>query len=376
MLAGPWRLAARRARRDWRALAAAGVLLALVVMSVAAPLWAKHVAHTGPQDSHITETVEVDGERVPVVGLDGQPIGPTWQGRFFLGADSGGRDVMVRLLYGGRNSLLIGIAAALATIALGIGLGLLSGYAGGPRGRRHLRRDGRPLGLSGDPPGDIAGRRAHRGRRSRPRPRGALERTRSCFPCFVITIGAVPYVVRPIRAQVRSVREQEFVLAARAAGMGPARIMAREILPNVASTLIVLFPLIVGNAIQLEAALSFLGVGVQPPEPSWGTLIDEGGERLTTAPHLALAARPAGRGRRPDPQHARRRRAPRLRPACAAAHVPEADVIGFVARRLASMLLVMFAVSVLVVPDLQLDPERRSSPADGGTGGERRPRSR
>ena len=69
-----------------------------------------------------------------MVGRDGKPIGPTWQGHFFLGADSKGRDVMVRLLYGGRNSLLIGVAAALATIMLGVGLGVLSGYAGGLRG--------------------------------------------------------------------------------------------------------------------------------------------------------------------------------------------------------------------------------------------------
>ena len=186
------------------------------------------------------------------------------------------------------------------------------------------------------------------------------------IPVFVITIGTVPYVVRPIRAQVRSVREQEFVLAARAVGMGPARIMAQEILPNVASTLIVLFPLIVGNAIQLEAALSFLGVGVQPPEPSWGTMIDEGGERLTTAPHLALAAgmlvvltvltlNMLGDGvRRAFDPHARRRT------------LPEADMIGFVARRLVSMLLVMFARVGARLPDLQRDPERGSRPADRG----------
>ena len=257
-------------------------------MSVAAPLWANHVAHTGPQESHITDTVEVDGERVGVVGADGQPIGPTWQGRFFLGADSQGRDVMVRLLYGGRNSLLIGLAAALATIALGIGLGLLSGYAGGlVDGAISAVMDvlwafpGVLLGISLGAALTVGGLDL-----------GPVELSSGSLllPVFVITVGAVPYVVRPIRAQVHSVREREFVLAARAAGMGPARIMAREILPNVASTLIVLFPLIVGNAIQLEAALSFLGVGVQPPEPSWGTLIAEGGERLTTAPHLAIAA--------------------------------------------------------------------------------------
>jgi peptide/nickel transport system permease protein len=264
------------------------VLLALVLTAVAAPVWANRVAQTGPEEIHITERVEVDGKRLPVVAQDGQPIGPTWQGRFFLGADSEGRDVMVRLLYGGRNSLLIGVAAALATIALGIGLGLLSGYAGGLLdGAISAAVDvlwafpGVLLGISLGAALTVGGLDL-----------GPVEISGGSLliPVLVITIGGVPYVVRPIRAQVRSVREQEFVLAARAVGMPPRRIMAREILPNVSSTLIVLFPLIVGNAIQLEAALSFLGVGVQPPDPSWGTLIDEGSERLTTAPHLALAA--------------------------------------------------------------------------------------
>jgi peptide/nickel transport system permease protein len=263
-------------------------LLALVVMSVAAPIWANRVAHTGPQEIHVTETVEVDGKRVPVVGLDGQPIGPTWQGRFFLGADSQGRDVMVRLLYGGRNSLLIGVAAALATVALGVGLGLLSGYAGG-------LVDGAVSGavdVLWAFPGILLGISLGAALAVGGLDLGPVDVSAGSLliPVFVITIGAVPYVVRPIRAQVRSLREQEFVLAARAAGMGPVHIMGREILPNVASTLIVLFPLIVGNAIQLEAALSFLGVGVQAPEPSWGTMIDDGVQRLTTAPQLAVVA--------------------------------------------------------------------------------------
>ncbi len=254
--------------------------------SAAAPAWAKLVAHTGPEEIHITETGEVDGERVRVVGPDGKPIGPTWQGQFFLGADSKGRDVMVRLLYGGRTSLLIGVVAALATIVLGVGLGLLSGYSGGFVDDAISAAvdvlwafPGILLGVSLGAALTVGGLDL-----------GPMEIGRGSLliPVAVITIGAVPYVVRPIRAHVRSVREQEFVLAAVAAGMGPGRIMGREVLPNVTSTLIVLFPLIAGNAIQLEAALSFLGVGVQPPTASWGTLIDEGVQRLTTAPHLAV----------------------------------------------------------------------------------------
>jgi peptide/nickel transport system permease protein len=282
----PWRLAVRRLRRDRGALASVGVLLALLVASLAAPLWANLVAESGPREIHISETVNVDSKAVDVVGLDGRPIGPTWGRHFFLGADGDGRDVMVRLLYGGRNSLLIGVGAALATVILGVGLGVLAGYLGG------LLDDA----ISGAVnvlwafPGILLGVALGAALTVGGIHLGPVDISAGSvpIPILVITIGTVPYVVRPVRAQVRSLREQDFVMAARAAGMRPVRIMAGEVLPNVAPTLIVLFPLIVGNAIQLEAALSFLGIGVRPPEPSWGTLIDDGVHRITTAPRLAL----------------------------------------------------------------------------------------
>ena len=168
------------------------------------------------------------------------------------------------------------------------------------------------------------------------------------IPVFVIAIGAVPYVARPVRAQVVSLREREFVLAARAAGMRPGPIMFRELLPNVAPTLIVLFPLIVGNAIQLEAALSFLGVGVQPPEPSWGTLVDEGRRADRDRADAGARSGSAHRVDGADAQPARRRRTPGIRSVRAAERVREADMIRFAVRRLASMVLVLLAVSVLV----------------------------
>lgn len=267
-------------------MASLGVLLAIVAASIAAPLWANHVAHTGPRDVHISETVRVGGERVDVVAPDGRPIGPTWRGRFFLGADANGRDLMVRVLYGARKSLLIGATAALATVALGIALGLIAGYSGGVVDDAISWAinvlwafPGLLLGVALGAALTVGGLDV-----------GPLEISRGSvlLPVIVIAIGAVPYVARPVRAQVRSLREQDFVVAARSVGMGPVRVMARELFPNAAPTLIVLFPLIVGNAIQLEAALSFLGIGVQPPEPSWGTLIDDGVARIQTAPLLAL----------------------------------------------------------------------------------------
>src|ERR671918_689057 len=125
---GPWRLGLRRLRRNKVAALFGLAFVLLVLVCLAAPLWANRVAHTGPNENHLTDTIVVDGQEKNVVALDGVPIGPTWQGEFFLGADTNGRDVMVRLLYGGRNSLMIGIAAALMTTVLSIVLGLLAGF--------------------------------------------------------------------------------------------------------------------------------------------------------------------------------------------------------------------------------------------------------
>jgi len=108
------------------------------------------------------------------------------------------------------------------------------------------------------------------------------------IPMFIIGLIYIPYLARPIRGQVLSLREKEFVEAARAQGASGWRVMFSEILPNVASTILVFFPLLVANAILLEAALSFLGAGVQPPSPSWGTMIQQGVERISTAPYLAV----------------------------------------------------------------------------------------
>jgi peptide/nickel transport system permease protein len=108
------------------------------------------------------------------------------------------------------------------------------------------------------------------------------------IPIFVIALVYVPYMARPVRGQVLSLREKEFVESARAQGAGPLRIMFSEVLPNLLSTILVFFTLLVANAILLEAALSFLGAGVRPPNPSWGTMIDEGVERIATAPHLTI----------------------------------------------------------------------------------------
>ncbi len=258
----------------------------LVAACLAAPLWAEHVAKTTPERNHLSETVVVDGEQREVVDVLGKPIGPTWSGRFFLGADSNGRDIMVRLLYGGRNSLLIGITAALGTLLIGALLGLLAGYFRGPldalisRGLDVLWAF--PVILLGVALGTAL---ALGGLELGPVTIGADS---LAIPIGIIAIIYIPYMARPIRGEVLALREREFVEAARAQGMSSTRIIYAEILPNVVSTLVVFLPLLVANAILLEAALTFLGAGVQPPNASWGSMISEGVDRIITAPHLTI----------------------------------------------------------------------------------------
>lgn len=283
---GPYRLGLRRLRRNKAALAFGALFLLIVVLCLCAPLYADHVAHTGPNANHVTDTVTVGGARKDVVSPTGQPIGPTWQGRFLLGADQNGRDIAVRLLYGGRNSLEVGFLATLLTMVLATVVGIVAGYFRGlVDGVLARLLDliwaypvvllgialGTSLALGGISIGPLH-----------------LEGNSLLVPAFIIGIVYVPYVAKPIRGQVLGLREQEFVDAARVGGAGPLRIMWSEILPNVSSTIVVFVPLMVANAILLEAALSYLGAGVQPPNPSWGTMISDGIRLIPSAMHLTF----------------------------------------------------------------------------------------
>jgi peptide/nickel transport system permease protein len=117
---------------------------------------------------------------------------------------------------------------------------------------------------------------------------GPIHGNSILIPAFIIGVIYIPYLGKPIRGEVLRLREQDFVDAARVQGMGPWRIMLSEILPNAASTIIVFLPLMLAYAILLEAYLSFLGAGVQPPNSSWGTLISDGLTYIDSAPHLSL----------------------------------------------------------------------------------------
>jgi peptide/nickel transport system permease protein len=254
------------------------------------PLWADHVAHTGPNTTHTLEKVSVGGERRDVVDPTGQPIGPLWLdagGRFFLGADGRlGRDEMVRLMYGGRTSLFVGLTAALITTLLAVVLALLAGYYRGWVDTVISRALdviwsfpvlllaislGVALAVGGLQLGPLQ-----------------ISGGSIWIPILIIGVVLIPYMGRPLRGQVLSLREKGFVEAAIAQGAGSGRIMLGELLPNLASTIIVFFTIDVAYSMLLEASLSFLGVGVQPPNASWGTMIAGGQDLITSAPLLTI----------------------------------------------------------------------------------------
>lgn len=288
---GPWYVAYRRLRANRVAIASLVLFAAIVVFVLAAPLWAEHVAHTGPEKSHTVETIEVGGERVDVVDPDGTPIGPQWfaaGGKFFLGADGRlGRDEMVRLMYAGRTSLLIGISAALITVVSAVVLALLAGYFGGWADAVISRvldliwafpvmllgiALGVALTLGGLKIGPIE-----------------IESGSLWVPILMIGFAFIPYVARPLRGEILALREKEFVEAAESQGAGPLRVMFSELLPNLWPTIIVFFTLGIANAMLFESALSFLGAGVQAPESSWGLMIAKGNSLLYSAPQLTIA---------------------------------------------------------------------------------------
>jgi peptide/nickel transport system permease protein len=283
---GPWRLALRRLRRNRAALAFGALFLVVVAICLCAPIWANDFAHTDPYKNHLTDQVTVDGKKKDVVTPGGVPIGPTYQSKFFLGADTNGRDTAVRLLYGGRNSLVIGVSAALITTLFAVLLGILSGYLRGFTDSVISRTMdvvwAFPVILLGIALGTAFAQGGVN--------LGLLKISgdSKLIPILIIALVYVPYMARPIRGQVLALREREFVEAARAQGAGTLRLMFSEILPNLSSTIVVFFPLMVANAILLEAALGFVGVGVRPPEPSWGTMIGDGVDHILTGPHLAI----------------------------------------------------------------------------------------
>ena len=240
-----------RLRRDPVALAATILLLLLILAVAFAPL-------TSPRD--------------PLRQDSAIRLSPPLTPGYPLGADGLGRDILSRLLWGGRVSLVVGIVPVLSAGLVGVLLGLVSGFYGGRLDNLLMRG----LDVIFAFPAILL----------------ALAIVATLGPSIgnamlAITVVAIPPFARLIRASVLSLKEQAFVDAARTLGAGNGRIVFRHILPNSVSTVIVYGTLEVGRTVVFAAGLSFLGLGVQPPNPEWGAMLAEGRQVLAVAPHVA-----------------------------------------------------------------------------------------
>ncbi len=209
----------------------------------------------------------------PVATNLGMRLKPPGTPGYLFGTDELGRDVLSRLLYGARYSIGVGFAAVFVAMAIGVPVGLVAGYFGGPI--------------------DMVVSRIVDVLLAFPYVLLAIAIVASLGPglfnaMLAVGIAGVPYYVRIVRASVLALREQEFVQASRALGANHAWIVLRHIFPNALSPLIVAATLDVGWMITAAAGLSFLGLGAQPPLPEWGVMLSDGRQYIGVAPHLAL----------------------------------------------------------------------------------------
>lgn len=243
----PMQLAWSALRRDPVAIASAVVILMIAAVAILAPVIAAAVGH--PPDAQY---------RVTGMTVYGLPVGPSRT--FWLGTDDLGRDLLVRIAYGARISLLVGVVASGLAVAAGTVIGLAAGYLG-PAVDSLLARSM-----------DVV--------LSFPFLLTAIALVSIVGPSLWVTIGVISFfswaaVGRVVRGQTLSLREKQFVEAARSLGASDLRIMFVEILPNLAAPLIVYATLLIPLAIVFEATLSFLGLGVVPPTPTWGGMLAE-----------------------------------------------------------------------------------------------------
>jgi ABC-type dipeptide/oligopeptide/nickel transport system permease subunit len=267
-------------------LAAAGALIivAFALLALAAPVLTRlHVLRAPDQQ----EAKGLDDNGLPL------PAG----GGHLLGTDSLGRDVLSRVVYGARVSMSVGIAAMLTATIIGVTVGLLAGFYGKKLDFVLMRFTDMNMtipsillaiafaGLL-----DVSGRTVHLHPAWLHWSFLDLTLKRGAVSVFLI-VGYVcwPGMVRVVRAQVLALKERDFVHAARALGASDARILLGSILPNLLPTIIVLSVMSTANTILLEAGLGYLGIGVPPPAPTWGSMISDGQPYFVTYPHLVIA---------------------------------------------------------------------------------------
>jgi peptide/nickel transport system permease protein len=243
----PWQIAFERLRHDRVAIGSVVVILVIVLMALCAPLVSAAVGH--PPNTQY---------RTTGLSPQGIPVGP---GRnFLLGTDELGRDVLVRIFYGTRISLLAGVVASVVAVAVGVTIGLVAGYFGGVV--------------------DMVLSRFMDVVLSMPYLVFAIALVSVVGPSLTISIAVIAFfsfasVGRIVRGQVLSLAQKEFVESAHSLGAGDPRIMFVDILPNVMAPVIVYTTLLIPLSIVFEATLSFLGLGVVPPTPSWGGMLAE-----------------------------------------------------------------------------------------------------
>jgi peptide/nickel transport system permease protein len=293
----PWVLAGRQLVRNRLAMASLALFLLIVLACFLAPFYAQHIAHVDAFANNINGTTIVNGKKVPLMQAGGgtlhlgvTPIGPTWDpAHYFLGADSQGRDVAALVLYAGRTSLLIGIGSAAICCLVATILALTAGFFGGTVDALLSRIMDLiwafPVILLAICIGTVL-LTAPNGLQFGPI---HIVATSLWLPTMIIAVIYVPYVYRPIRGHVLTVVNKEYAEAAIALGASNTRLMFSDILPNVVTVVIVLFPLMIATTIFTEAILSFLGVGVQPPNVSWGTIISDAQQLLYTRPMVSIA---------------------------------------------------------------------------------------
>src|SRR5262245_14993619 len=251
----PWQLAWRRLRSDKVAIASAIIIVLLCALALAARLIANATGKTYAEQFRDTGTT-----------AQGLPVGPGSQ--FWFGTDNLGRDIFIRVLYGARISLFVGLTSTAIAVVAGVIVGLLAGYYGGAIDGILARFMDAVLAF----PYLLLGIAL-----------AAIFGSSLIMVVAVISFFSWAALSRIVRGQTLSIKEKEYVEAARAIGSSPARIMFIDILPNVLAPVIVIATLLVPSAIVFEATLSFLGVGVVPPTPSWGNMISDSLSWYTTS---------------------------------------------------------------------------------------------
>jgi peptide/nickel transport system permease protein len=251
----PLQLFWRRFRQDRVALAALGFIVFLIIIAIAAPLVVDVLGLPSPNTQNLNLT-----------DAFGSPLGPSSAHPF--GVDQLGEDVMSRVIYGARVSLIVGIVGTAIATIIGVVLGVMAGFYRGWVDTAFSRITDVVLSI----PILLLGLGI-----------GAACSVRGCLSgavqpglgelLFLVSLASWAYIYRIVRGLVLSLREREFVEASRALGASNARIMFREILPNLVAPIIVYATLLIPLNILLEAALSFLGVGIRPPTASWGQMI-------------------------------------------------------------------------------------------------------